>query len=76
MKKNINQTTVRSVSPVAEKLIAASRTEKEILLKEYNTNLNGYNEAFAEELREKYGRNKISHEKPKPLYKRLVDAFI
>lgn len=76
MKKNINQTTVRSVSPVAEKLIAASRTEKEILLKEYNTNLKGYNEAVAEELREKYGRNEISHEKPKPLYKRLADAFI
>lgn len=76
MKKNINQTTARSVSPAAEKLIAASRTEKEILLKEYNTNLKGYSEAVAEELREKYGRNEISHEKPKPLYKSLADAFI
>ena len=76
VKKNISQTTVRSVSPVAEKLIAASRTEKEILFIEYNTNLEGYSEAAAEELREKYGRNEISHEKPKPLYKRLVEAFI
>ena len=76
MRKNNNQTTVSSVSPVAEKLIAASKTEKDILLKEFNTSLKGYNEAIAEELREKYGRNKISHEKPKPLYKRLVDAFI
>jgi Mg2+-importing ATPase len=76
MKKNINQTTVRSVSPVAEKLIAASGTEKEILLKEYDTNLNGYSEAVAEELRNKYGKNEISHEKPKALYKRLIEAFI
>lgn len=76
VKKNISQTTVRSVSPVAEKLIAASRTEKEILFIEYNTNLEGYSEAAAEELREKYGRNEISHENPKPLYKRLVEAFI
>lgn len=76
MKKNNNKATISSVSPVAEKLITASRTEKEILLKEFNTSLKGYNETVTEELRKKYGRNKISHEKPKPLYKRLVDAFI
>ena len=76
MKKNNNHTSVRSVSPVAEKLLAASRTEKEILLKEYNTDLKGYSEAVSGELRGKYGRNEISHEKPKPLYKRLVEAFI
>ena len=76
MKKNNNHTMASSVSPVAEKLLAASRTEKEILLKEYSTNLKGYNEAVTEELREKYGKNVISHEKPKPLYKRLIEAFI
>jgi len=76
MKKNTKQTIVRSASPVAEKLIAASRTEKEILLKEYSTNLKGLSVASAQELREKYGRNEISHEKPKPLYKRLIEAFI
>jgi P-type Mg2+ transporter len=76
MKKNNNQTVVRSISPVAEKLKAASRTEKEVLLKEFNTSLKGYSEAVAEELREKYGKNEISHEKPKPLYKRLIEAFI
>jgi Mg2+-importing ATPase len=76
IKKNNNHMSVRSVSPVMEKLLAASRTEKDILLKEFNTSLKGYNEAAAEELRGKYGRNAISHDKPKPLYKRLVEAFI
>jgi Mg2+-importing ATPase len=76
MKKNNNHTSVRSVSPIAGKLLAASRTEKEILLKEYNTDLKGYSEAVSGELREKYGKNEISHDKPKPLYKRLVEAFI
>jgi P-type Mg2+ transporter len=61
---------------MADKLLAASRTEKEILLKEYNNDLNGYSETVSGELREKYGRNEISHDKPKPLYKRLIEAFI
>jgi len=76
MKKNIKQTIVRSASPVAGKLIAASSTEEEILLKEYSTNLKGLSVAAAQELREKYGRNEISHDKPRPLYKRLIEAFV
>jgi Mg2+-importing ATPase len=76
MKKKIIQTVSHSVSPVAEKLIIASRMETEELLKKYNTTLNGYNEEIAEGLRDKYGKNEISHEKPEPVYKRLISAFI
>ena len=76
MKKKLTQAVSRSVSPVAEKLILASRTETDELLKKYDTTLNGYNEDTAEEHRDTYGSNEISHEKPEPLYKRLIGAFI
>ncbi|MBZ4666482.1 magnesium-translocating P-type ATPase [Mahella sp.] len=76
MKRKIIQTVSSAVSPVAEKLIRASRMETDELLKEYNTTLNGYNEETAAELRDKYGKNEISREKPESVYKRLIDAFI
>lgn len=76
MKKKMIQTVSQSVSPVAENLILASRMETDELLKKYNTTLDGYNEETAEELRNKYGSNIISHEKPQPVYKRLIGAFI
>lgn len=76
MKKKIVQTVTRSVSPVAEKLMLASRMETENLLEKYNTTRKGYSEEAAEELRDKYGNNEISHEKPEPLYKRLIGAFV
>jgi len=73
--KNI-QSVSHSVSPVAEKLLVASRTEADKLLKQYSTTLNGYSEETAKELRNKYGKNEISHEKPEPVYKRLISAFV
>ena len=76
MKKKINQTVSHSVSPVVEKLLLASKIGTEELLKKYNNTLNGYSEDAAEELRDKYGSNEISHEKPEPVYKRLIGAFI
>jgi len=76
MKKKINQTVSHSVSPVVEKLLLASKIGTEELLKKYNNTLNGYSEDAAEELRDKYGSNEISHEKPEPVYKRLFGAFI
>ncbi len=76
MKTKITQSVSNSVSPVAEKLLVASRTEADKLLKQYNTTLNGYSEDAAKELRNKYGRNEISHEKPEPVYKKLIGAFV
>lgn len=76
MKKKTIQTVSRSVSPVREKLIFASRTETDDLLKKYDTTLNGYNEDKVEELRDQYGKNGISYEKPEPVYRRLIGAFV
>lgn len=76
MKKKINQTVSSSVSPAAERLLLASKMETEELLKTYNTNLGGYSEELAEDLRDEFGSNEISHEKPEPVYKRLIGAFI
>lgn len=76
MKKKITQTVSDSVSPVAEKLILASRMEAEGLLKEYNITVNGYNEETVSVLRNKYGRNEISRDRTEPVYKKLIDAFV
>ena len=75
MKKK-NSQTVFSVSPAQDKLIKASKAETEELFRNYNTSLHGYGEETAEELRDKYGSNEISHEKPDPLIKRLAFAFV
>jgi len=76
MKTKITQSVSHSVSPVAEKLLVASRMEADKLLKQYSTTLNGYSEDTAKEFRDKYGKNEISHEKPEPVYKRLIGAFV
>lgn len=76
MKNKINPTVSHSDSPVAEKLLSASRMETDELLKQYNTTLDGYDAEHAEDLQDKYGKNEISHEKADPLYKRLISAFI
>lgn len=76
MKKKIIQTVSNSVSPVAEKLILASRMGTDELLKKYDTTLAGYKEKIAEELRDKYGSNEVSHEKPESLCERLISAFV
>ena len=76
MKTKITQDVSYSVSPVAEKLFVASRMEADELLKKYSTTLNGYSEEIAKKLRNKYGKNEISHQKPEPVYKRLISAFV
>jgi len=76
MKTKNTQSVPHSVSPVAEKLLVASKMEADKLLKQYSTTLNGYSEETAKELRNKYGKNEISHEKPEPIYKRLIGAFV
>ncbi|MFT9057823.1 MAG: HAD-IC family P-type ATPase, partial [Ethanoligenens sp.] len=76
MKKNVNGAVVRSVSPVAEKLIWASRASTDELLKKYGTTMSGYSADAVEECADRFGRNEISNERPEPLYKKLIDAFI
>lgn len=76
MKKKIIDTISRSISPAENELIAASGMETEELLKKYSTTLSGYSEETADELREKYGNNEISHEKSESVFKRLISAFV
>ncbi|MFT8888307.1 MAG: magnesium-translocating P-type ATPase [Ethanoligenens sp.] len=76
MKKNVNGAVVRSVSPVAEKLIWASGASTDELLKKYGTTMSGYSADAVEECVDRFGRNEISNERPEPLYKKLIDAFI
>jgi Mg2+-importing ATPase len=65
-----------SFSPAAELLLEASRMDIAMLLRKYNTTLNGYDENTANELRDEYGRNEISRDKPDPIYKKFIAAFI
>lgn len=76
MKKNIMQSAAGSVSPAVKELISASAMGTDELLKKYNTAWSGYDEETAEERREEYGSNTISHERPEPVYKRLIGAFV
>lgn len=46
------------------------------ILKKYNTSYSGYEESKVELMREKYGKNEITHQKGDSLLKRLVEAFI
>lgn len=76
MKKKVTQTVSRFASPVTEKLISASRTDNNELLKKYETTLDGYSESTAEKFRDKFGNNEISSQKPEPILKKLIGAFI
>ena len=76
MKKKIIQPIVNSVSPITEKLIQASRMDQATLLNEMNASMSGYREDQAETLRDQYGSNEISQEKPETLLSRLIGAFV
>jgi len=76
MKKKIIQAAPGSVSPVAKQLIAAGGMETEELLQTFHTTLCGYDEETAAERRDEFGSNTISHERPEPLYRRLIGAFV
>ena len=76
MKRKMFQAVYGSVSPVAEQLIMASKMETGEILEKYDTTLSGYGAKTAEELREKFGSNEITNEKPEPLAKRLLGAFV
>lgn len=75
-KKKTNQTVIISVSPIKDKLINASKMEREELFSEMNTSLSGLTEEFAESQRDKFGRNELSHEKQESVLSKLINAFI
>lgn len=61
----------------ADKIIefAAKNKMKPVLMK-MNTTLRGLSEEAVQENRSTYGKNKITHEKKKTLFQRLVGAFV
>ena len=76
MKKKITLPSASRTFPEAERLLAAGRTDAAALLSKYGTTLSGFTEEQAEELRDRYGKNEIAAEKAKPLYRRVLDAFL
>lgn len=58
------------------RLINASKSNTEDILKEYGNTSEGYDELMAEKMREKYGENVISHQKENSLIKRIFKSFI
>lgn len=57
-------------------LLKVSRLTNEVVLENMGTSMNGFQDERVEELREIYGENKISHEKPDSALKRIFDAFV
>ena len=49
---------------IDENLLKVSRLTNEVVLENMGTSMNGFQDERVEELREIYGENKISHEKP------------
>jgi len=76
MKKKITLPSASHSFPEAERLLAAGRMDAAALLSKYGTTLSGFTEEQAEELRDRYGKNEIAAEKAKPLYRRVLDAFL
>lgn len=64
------------VGSVTERMLAASAQEPDQILVDLNTSYSGLNEADVENMRERYGRNVVTHGKKYSLLKRIVDAFV
>lgn len=61
---------------IDENLLKVSRLTSEVVLENMGTSMKGFQDEHVEELREIYGENKISHEKPDSVLKRVFDAFV
>lgn len=76
MKKNISKNTAAIIAATNKRLIAAATIGNDKLLLEYETSMSGYNDAMVDIMRERYGKNQITHQKPESLLKRLMGAFV
>ncbi|GAA0817172.1 magnesium-translocating P-type ATPase [Clostridium tertium] len=79
MKKKIFRKVITDevkVNSGVNRLIFSSKQDEMGILKKYNTSYSGYEESKVELMREKYGKNEITHQKGDSLLKRLVEAFI
>ena len=57
-------------------LLNVAGKNKEVVLENFNTSLNGLDELQVIKLREEWGDNKITHEQKSSLVKRFAEAFI
>lgn len=74
MKKQLQKTIVRDEQ---DKLLHTCASQSvQAVLKGMHTRMTGLSDDEAEDMREKFGRNKVTHEKKKSLAKRLAGAFI
>lgn len=74
--KNQSIAATAEAKEIAKSLAEYSRMEKYILLSQLKTREKGLDFVDVEMLSEQYPSNEISHEKPKPWYIQLADAFI
>lgn len=63
-------------SNVFKRLIQSSTMDVKTLFKNMGTSYDGLTAETVEAMRNKYGNNEISHEKPDSVFKRLFDAFV
>lgn len=73
--KKVNPATA-GAKEIAQSLTEYSKMEKYILLSQLKTREQGLDFVDVELLSDKYPSNEISHEKPKPWYEQLANAFI
>lgn len=57
-------------------LLKLARTNNEYIFEVFNSSVNGLSEVQVEGARERYGNNKITHEKNDSFIKRFINAFI
>jgi P-type Mg2+ transporter len=79
MKKRIlkkNTTNELRLAETKNRLISAAIQNESAILKIYDTSYNGYEESKVELMREKFGKNEVTHQKGDSLLKRLLEAFI
>ncbi|MBZ9570738.1 magnesium-translocating P-type ATPase [Methanobrevibacter sp. TMH8] len=58
------------------RLMRASKSNTEDVLKKYKTTSSGYDKAMVEKMRKRYGENTISHQEGDSLIKRIFKSFI
>ncbi|HEX3017481.1 MAG TPA: magnesium-translocating P-type ATPase [Caproicibacter sp.] len=76
MNKNKTNTNVTGAKDIAKSLTEYSKMEKYILLSQLKTREKGLDFVDVELLSDQYPSNEITHEKPKPWFVQLAEAFL
>lgn len=73
--KKVNKGEIEN-NQLTNNLLNASKLRRKEILKRYNNTYSGYDVSKVELMREKYGKNELSHKREKSIIKRLIEAFI